>query len=98
MKTADGYVQVRDNTGVGLSGADNEFSVATTAATVTLNDIRISGSTEFRLNFTDASGNNTMSNPQTLDIPEILDLVSVKRPDNGCYIRRLADGQLQDWS
>ena len=81
-RTADGYMSVGD---VSVSGTFEDTLVQFT-------DIRMRGNTEFRLNYTDAGGNNTMSNPQTLNIPKILDLDTVKRPDN---VATFADWQ---WS
>ena len=67
--TADGYRQI---------GTTDDVTAVNEE--ITLGDIRISGNTEFRLNYTDASGNNTMSNPQTLDIPKVLELDAAGLP------------------
>ena len=70
VKTEDGYQQV----------GTTDDATAITDESIVLNDIRISGSTEFRLNFTDTSGNNTMSNSKQLNIPKILELDEVGKP------------------
>ncbi len=67
-RTADGYALVDDDAGTLAGGKD----------TVILDDIRITGDTVFRLNYTDASGNSTMSNAKSLNIPEVLTLSNVK--------------------
>ena len=67
-RTADGsYITVSDSIG----------NIASESVSASLEDISVSGNTDFMLNFTDASGNNTTSNELTVNVPPILYLEGV---------------------